>query len=233
MHGYHDPNIVQFLSYGWPIDYTAGTLPETSLSNHPSAISFSEHVDYYIATELEHGTIAGPFLHNLLPRPLISSPLQTVPKRGSTKCRVIMDLSFPPSHSVNSGVQTIHTSMNNTSYDFQALTDLVNLFCNTAVVVYCLFQSLKDLLHELGVQTSPHKDCPPSTNMVFLGVEVDLEHFTLSVTATNVQDLLTELVFWSSREFYTLIKAVEVYQKTYFHGRLCQSGSHLYVPLIE
>ena len=30
------------------------------------------------------------------------------------------------------------------------------------------FQSLKELLHELGLQTSPDKDCPPSTNMVCL-----------------------------------------------------------------
>ena len=66
------------------------------------------------------------------------------------------------------------------------------------------FQSLKELLHELGLQTSPDKDCPPSTNMVCLGVEVDSEHFTLSVTEDRVQDLLTELSSWSSREFYTL-----------------------------
>ena len=94
---YHDENVVKFLRYGWPINYTADKLPESSASNHPSAISFSEHVDFYIATELEHGAIAGPFNHNPLPRPLICSPLQTVPKRGSTKRRVVMDLSFPPS----------------------------------------------------------------------------------------------------------------------------------------
>ena len=40
--------------------------------------------------------------------------------------------------------------------------------------------------------------------MVCLGVEVDSEHFTLSVTATRVQDLLTELAIWASREFYTV-----------------------------
>lgn len=33
-----------------------------------------------------------------------SVPLCTVPKRGSTKRRVVMDLSFPPSCSVNSGI---------------------------------------------------------------------------------------------------------------------------------
>ena len=101
---YHDSNVVKFLRYGWPINYTADKLPDSSSSNHPSALSYSEHVDYYIANELELGTIAGPFIHNPLPRPLICSPLQTVPKRGCTKRRVVMDLSFPPSCSVNSGI---------------------------------------------------------------------------------------------------------------------------------
>ena len=101
---YHDSNIVKFLRYGWPINYTADKFPESSSSNHPSALSYSEHVDYYIATELELGGIVGPFIHNPLPRSLICSPLQTVPKRGSTKRCVVMDLSFPPSCSVNSGI---------------------------------------------------------------------------------------------------------------------------------
>ena len=101
---YHDSDIVKKKSFGWPINYTTHTLPEGSVSNNPSAISFSDHVDYYIATELEHGTIAGPFHYNPLPLPLITSPLQTVPKDGSTKRCVVMDLSFPPSHSVSSGI---------------------------------------------------------------------------------------------------------------------------------
>ena len=86
------------------VDPTSDTMPQSSLSNQPSAISFSKHTDYYIATEIGHGAIAGPSIHNPLPRPLICSPLQTVPKRGSTKRRVVMNLSFHPSCSVNSGI---------------------------------------------------------------------------------------------------------------------------------
>ena len=97
--------IVDFLRYGWPINYTADILPDSSLSNHPSALTFSDHIDHFIATELDHGALANPFtcnpLHQLL---LVCSPLQTVPKRGSSQHRVVMDLSFPPSRSVNSGI---------------------------------------------------------------------------------------------------------------------------------
>ena len=86
------------------------------------------------------------------------------------------------------------------------------------------FQNLKDLLHELGLQTSPDKDCPPSTNMVCLGVEVDSEHFTLSVTAARVQDLLTELAFWSSREFYTLKQLKSLLAKLSFVAACVKPG---------
>lgn len=283
---YHDSNVVPFLRYGWPINYTADKLPASS-SNHPSALSYSEHVDYYIATELELGAIAGPFIHNPLPRPLICSPLQTVPKRGSTKRRVVMDLSFPPSGSVNSGIPDNtyldehyklrlpgidrlcefilqhgrgcllykldlqrayrqlpidpkdyfylgfrHKNMLyfDTRCPFGLRTSAMICQRTTKAVVHCFtelgffadvylddfygadtperaslaFQTLQDLLHELGLQTSPDKDCPPSTNMVCLGVEVDSDHFTLSVTETRVKDLFSELSSWSSRESYTL-----------------------------
>ena len=40
--------------------------------------------------------------------------------------------------------------------------------------------------------------------MVCLGVLVDSDHFTLSVTETRVKDLLSELSSWSSCESYTL-----------------------------
>ena len=86
------------------------------------------------------------------------------------------------------------------------------------------FQNLKDLLHELGLQTSPEKDCPPSTNMVCLGVEVDSEHFTLSVTATRVEDLLTELASWSSREFYTLKQLKSLLGKLSFVAACVKPG---------
>ena len=91
------------------------------------------------------------------------------------------------------------------------------------------FQNLKDLLHELGLQTSPEKDCPPSTNMVCLGVEVDSEHFTLSVTATRIQDLLTELAFWSSREFYTLKQLKSLLGKLSFVAAFVKSG-RIFMP---
>ena len=58
----------------------------------------------YINTELHWHVLAGPFDHSPFPQPAICSPLQTAPKRGSTSRRVVVDLSFPPGHSVNDDI---------------------------------------------------------------------------------------------------------------------------------
>ena len=93
---YHDRQIVDFLPYGWPVNSTANQLPISTDKNHSSAISYADHVQHYINTELRYHVIAGPFRNNPFPQSLICSPLQTVPKCGSSKRRVVMDLSFPP-----------------------------------------------------------------------------------------------------------------------------------------
>lgn len=75
---------------------------------------------------------------------------------------------------------------------------------DSPAMAYLAFQSLKDLLNELGLQPSQEKNFPLSTNMVCLGKEVDSETLTLSMAQTPVQDLLTELEHWSSRDVYTI-----------------------------
>ena len=104
LQSYHDAHVVDFLRFGWPVSYTAENLPTSSSSNHPSAVDFADHVEHYINTELGYHAIAGPFSTNPLHQPLICSPLQTVLKRGSNQWRVVMDLSYPPQLSVNSGI---------------------------------------------------------------------------------------------------------------------------------
>lgn len=96
--------VIDFLSYGWPINYTAPTRPVSSLHNHPSASQFASHVQDYIDTESSWNAIAGPFVYPPFSDNLVCSPLQTVPKRGSSKRRVVMDLSFPHGSSVSDGI---------------------------------------------------------------------------------------------------------------------------------
>ena len=89
---YSDSIVVDFLSYGWPINYTAPTFPALSLRNHPSASNYDSHVQTYNDTELSWNAIAGPFQYPPLSKNFVCSPLQTVPKRFTSRngaCRSV------------------------------------------------------------------------------------------------------------------------------------------------
>ena len=106
--GYEDRNVADFLEFGWPINYAASVMPTPTRKNHQSTLAYPDHVEHYLHTELTFGAIAGPFSCNPLHQDLVTSLLQTVHKRGSTKRRVVMDLSFPCSASVNDGIPKSH-----------------------------------------------------------------------------------------------------------------------------
>ena len=242
-------------------------------------------MQHYVNTELRYHAIAGPFRNNPFPQPLICCSLQTVPKRGSSKRRVVMDSSFPPHASVNIGIpdssylnepyklrlpgidrlcelilqlgqgcllykldlrhpyrqipidpkdyHLLGFCFNNLLYfdtrPFGLKTSALICQCTTKAVVHCFtqlgfladvylndfygadlpsrastaFTSLKQLLQELGLQTSPNKDSPPSTKLVCLSIDINSEEMSLSVPPFRVQELLRELSLWSQRSRYT------------------------------
>ena len=97
--------MVDFLSYGWPIDYTASTLQ----AHHYIIIFLLETLIlsaslYNIDTELSWNAITGPLEYPSFSNDFVCSPLQTVPKRGSSTRRVVIDLSFLSGCSVNDGI---------------------------------------------------------------------------------------------------------------------------------
>ena len=102
-HCHNDPELSQFLEYGFPISYMLPLMPLPAASNHGSATRFPSHVDHYITTELQYRTLCGPF-HAPPFHPFQTSALMTAPKKDSDKRRVILDLSFPQGFSVNSGI---------------------------------------------------------------------------------------------------------------------------------
>ena len=68
--------VIDFLSHGWPINYTAPTHPVSSLHNHPFASQFASHLQDYIDIELSWNAIAGPFVYPPFSDDLVSSPLK-------------------------------------------------------------------------------------------------------------------------------------------------------------
>ena len=102
---YNDMEIIEWLTYGFSIsrnDDAGETIPATS--NHMGANLFPEAIDKYIAKEIRLGATMGPFRVPPYVGRIGISPLSTRPKRDSTERRVILDLSFPPNFSVNSGI---------------------------------------------------------------------------------------------------------------------------------
>ena len=102
---YEDQEIIDWLTFGFSIsrdDDTADPIPATT--NHQGALLFPDAVDQYICKELELGATMGPFLIPPYLSRIGVSPLSTRPKRGSTSRRIILDLSFPEHHAVNSAI---------------------------------------------------------------------------------------------------------------------------------
>lgn len=84
--------------------------------NWPSSLFYRSQVGDVIATDLAAGRLLGPF-----PDPpfdvCIVSPLGAFPKRGSNKVRVIHDLSYPSTGSVNSLIPPEEFSFSYSSVD--------------------------------------------------------------------------------------------------------------------
>ena len=104
---YHDQGLVDYLAYGWPVNFNRATPLCSTLVNHPTATNFAGDVEAYIRTELGLGALAGPFDEPPVPF-LHVSPLMTRPKKDSELRRVITDLSWPPGGSVNEGIVWDH-----------------------------------------------------------------------------------------------------------------------------
>ena len=102
---YHDNIICDHMEFSWPIGYMADDLPQTVSQNHTSSIAYPHHVDHFLAVELQHSALLGPFPNTHPPFTfLATSPLMSRPKKNSEHRLIIMDFSFPIGSSVNSGI---------------------------------------------------------------------------------------------------------------------------------
>jgi len=99
-----DPHLVDFLAYGWPMNYTSLAIPQPSTTNHSSADAYPDSVTGYLQTEVQLNAMLGPFDKPPFVPWCQTSPLMTRPKKTSTDRRVILDLSWPQGASVNSGI---------------------------------------------------------------------------------------------------------------------------------
>lgn len=100
---YHDQRVVDFIKYGWPLNYTKDVLPNPPSRKQNYFSKYASFIDAYLVKELNKGAIYGPFKVNPLKCNLTLSPLFTVPK-GEIDRRVIVDCSHGGPSSVNNGI---------------------------------------------------------------------------------------------------------------------------------
>ena len=96
--------VIDSLEFGWPANYTASERPHPLSRNHPFAMKHASTVKQFVSQEVAFHATSGFFLSNSFDCELMTSPLLTIPKKSSDSCRIVMDLSFSPNHSVNDGM---------------------------------------------------------------------------------------------------------------------------------
>lgn len=125
--GYKDEAIVDFLEFGWPVNYSVAFLPTPSAKNHQSAIDYGNHVQDFLDTECRLGAMLGPFKAPPYKQWFQTSPLMTRPKKDSNKRRVIIDLSFPDGRGVNAGIPKNSYQGVQHNYTLPTISDLAAL----------------------------------------------------------------------------------------------------------
>ena len=101
---YHDPKVVEFLEFGWPINYTRNFQPNPPVRCDNFCSKYQEDIDNYISKELTNGGIVGPFHDNPFRIKPSIAPIFTVPKQEDGS-RVIVDCSFGGEAYVNAGIK--------------------------------------------------------------------------------------------------------------------------------
>lgn len=93
--GYDDYAACDFLEFGWPVglNYASSLSTDQFSRNHKGATDFPSAVDSYLSLELERGAVIGPFSSNPFSRPIVISPLNSVPKPQSFERQMILNLN--------------------------------------------------------------------------------------------------------------------------------------------
>ena len=100
---YPDKNILLFVKFGFPVNHDRSEVSQ-SRTNHAGALNeFKAEILKHIEGEVEKGIVFGPVWIIPFSEPMAILPLNSVPKKDSSKGRVILDLSFPRGKSVMMG----------------------------------------------------------------------------------------------------------------------------------
>ena len=103
LRGYWDVQLIDLLTYGFPLDFNRKSPLNWEDKNHKSAVEYPKDVEAYLLEEVHHGAIMGPYSVHPIAHSHFS-PFMTREKSNAAHRRVIIDLSWPKAASVNLGV---------------------------------------------------------------------------------------------------------------------------------
>ena len=167
--GYQDELLVEYLEFGWPVDYTASEPPTTTLTNHTSDPTQLDAVRSYVAEEMQHGAILGPFTDPPFAPWSQSSPIMTRAKKNTTARRIIVDLTWPRGSSVNSGIRKGYFQGKPATYTLPNIMDAADEVARIGRSAYLWTADLARAYRQL-------RACPLSTPL--LGITIDGAHYT-------------------------------------------------------
>ena len=110
--------LVAGIQQGFRIGFNADTHLRATTSNMPSTREHPGVVTNYLTQELQCHRVIGPLQPNLYTEVIHTNCFGVIPKRHQQgKWRLILDLSFPPNHSVNTGIDRHLSSLQYATVD--------------------------------------------------------------------------------------------------------------------
>ena len=306
MGGLQEELLIDLLKFGFPLGHNGRTGSSEIPKNHTGARFYPVEINRILKKEIATKATIGPFRAPPFENYCLS-PLNSVPKKGSSQRRLILDLSMPDKNAINDGIDKdsylgIVEKLSLPSID--ALADRVmrlgrncKLFkvdltrayrqiflCPSSIakvgfyfeemfyydcslsmgsrssakccqkvsgLVVLLFNkqgyfainylddlgsaeeaekaaeayhTLRELLRRMGLQEAVDKSCPPSTVMIFLGIEVNSVMLTLTIPKEKWDEVKLLLRNWMSKEKATLKEVQSLAGSLNFVCRCVKSG---------
>ncbi len=144
----YDPKItaeiIQDIECGVPIRYT-GPRYQFIQKNWPSAFKHKGQIDELVEEYLALGRVEGPL--DPIPQQFHSSPLGAIPKRNTSKIRLIHDLSYPPGRATNDSIPQEYCSVS-----YSSVQHAVDMIQSIGAPVYMAKTDLKSAYHHITIK---------------------------------------------------------------------------------
>ena len=127
--------------------------------NHKGAEDYPEEINNYLQQESQMGSVIWPFKSNPFSNKIILSPLNSVPKRGVSEQRIILDLSQPKKLSVNDFIHKDIYLDEKMPVIYPRVDDLVQMIKEKGRGCFLFKKDLRKAVRQLSI-------CPSNYNLV-------------------------------------------------------------------